>query len=133
MLTLIQKRISAPGRAIRTSCKDQPKTMQKLIILFFLAMALTGCATDEAPFRNSATMDQIYDTVNSSGGADTVRLLREGLRARPELGSSDPYYPIRNPDVVAPVWVVPYADKRTGVKHGGRWDYVIMEEAGWAN
>jgi hypothetical protein len=133
MLTSIQNRLSAPGRAIHKCCKDQPKPLKKVIILSFLAMALTGCASDEEPFRNSATMDQIYDTVNSSGGADTVRLLREGLRARPELGSSDPYYPIRNPDVVAPVWVVPYADKRTGVKHGGRWDYVIMEEAGWAN
>jgi hypothetical protein len=132
-MTSIQIRLPATRRANLVRDKSEPKTMQKLILLSFLAMALTGCATDEEPFRNSATMDQIYDTVNSSGGADTVRLLREGLRARPELGSSDPYYPIRNPDVVAPVWVVPYADKRTGVKHGGRWDYVIMEEAGWAN
>lgn len=132
-MTSIQIRLPATRRANLVRDKSEPKTMQKLILLSFLAMALTGCATDEEPFRNSATMDQIYDTVNSSGGADTVRLLREGLRARPELGSSDPYYPIRNPDVVAPVWVVPYADKRTGVKHGGRWDYVIMEEADWAN
>nr|WP_234288226.1 TraV family lipoprotein [Pseudomonas fluorescens] len=132
-MTSIQIRLPATRRANLVRDKSEPKTMHKLILLSFLAMALTGCATDEEPFRNSATMDQIYDTVNSSGGADTVRLLREGLRARPELGSSDPYYPIRNPDVVAPVWVVPYADKRTGVKHGGRWDYVIMEEAGWAN
>ena len=132
-MTSIQIRLPATRRANLVRDKSEPKTMQKLILLSFLAMALTGCATDEEPFRNSATTDQIYDTVNSSGGADTVRLLREGLRARPELGSSDPYYPIRNPDVVAPVWVVPYADKRTGVKHGGRWDYVIMEEAGWAN
>lgn len=107
--------------------------INKLILLSMVALSLTGCAGDEAPFRNAATMDQIYDTVNSTGGQDTVRLLREGLRARPELGSSDPYYPIRHPDVVAPVWVVPYADKNTGVKHGGRWDYVIMEEADWAN
>lgn len=108
-------------------------TIQKIFLISVLALTLNGCASDEAPFRNSATMDQIYDTVNSTGGQDTVRLLREGLRARPELGASDPYYPIRNADVVAPVWVVPYADKKTGVKHGGRWDYVIMEEADWAN
>lgn len=97
------------------------------------ALLLSGCMSDPAPFKNSASMDQIYDTVNTSGGQDTVRLLREGLRARPELGSSEPYYPIRNPDVVAPVWIVPYADKRTGVKHGGRWDYIVVEEAEWAN
>lgn len=129
----IKTQLSGPGHASRASEKCEPKNMQKLMILSLLALTLGGCASDEEPFRNSASMDQIYDTVNTSGGADTVRLLREGLRARPELGSSDPYYPIRNPDVVAPVWVVPYADKRTGVKHGGRWDYVIMEEAGWAN
>ena len=29
--------------------------------------------------------------------------------------------------------VVPYADPKTGVKHGGRWDYIIVEEADWAN
>lgn len=97
------------------------------------ALLLSGCMSDPAPFKNSASMDQIYDTVNTSGGQDTVRLLREGLRARPELGSSEPYYPIRNPDVVAPVWIVPYSDKRTGVKHGGRWDYIVVEEAEWAN
>lgn len=111
----------------------EPMTMMKFLVLSVVVLALTGCTSDEEPFRRGATMDQIYETVNSSGGQDTVRLLREGLRARPELGASDPYYPIRNPDVVAPVWVVPYADKNTGVKHGGRWDYVIMEEADWAN
>ncbi|WP_439126286.1 MAG: TraV family lipoprotein (plasmid) [Pseudomonas rhizophila] len=132
-MTSINIRLAAMGRAKLVCGNSEPRTIQKMILLSVLAVALTGCTTDEEPFRNSASMDQIYDTVNSSGGADTVRLLREGLRARPELGSSDPYYPIRNPDVVAPVWVVPYADKRTGVKHGGRWDYVIMEEAGWAN
>ncbi|WP_409286790.1 TraV family lipoprotein [Pseudomonas guariconensis] len=107
--------------------------MPKYLALTCFALALAGCASEEAPFRNSATMDQIYETVNSSGGQDAVRLLREGLRARPELGASDPYYPIRNPDVVAPVWVVPYADRKTGSKHGGRWDYIIVEEADWAN
>lgn len=132
-MTSINIRLAAMRRSKLVCGNSEPRTIQQMILLSVLAVALTGCATDEEPFRNSATMDQIYDTVNSSGGADTVRLLREGLRARPELGSSDPYYPIRNPDVVAPVWVVPYADKRTGVKHGGRWDYVIMEEAGWAN
>lgn len=107
--------------------------MYRLITTAVLALMLGACAGDSEPFRNSASMDEIYDTVNASGGRDTVRLLREGLRARPELGSSDPYYPIRNPDVVAPVWIVPYADRKTGVKHGGRWDYIVVEEADWAN
>jgi hypothetical protein len=107
--------------------------MYRALSVIAVALLLSGCISDPAPFRNSASMDQIYDTVNTSGGQDTVRLLREGLRARPELGSSEPYYPIRNPDVVAPIWIIPYADKRTGVKHGGRWDYIVVEEAEWAN
>ncbi len=107
--------------------------MYRALSIIAAALLLSGCISDPAPFKNSASMDQIYDTVNTSGGQDTVRLLREGLRARPELGSSEPYYPIRNPDVVAPIWIIPYADKRTGVKHGGRWDYIVVEEAEWAN
>jgi hypothetical protein len=101
----------------------------------FLAIAATallaGCAS-EPTFHNQASMDEIYDTVHATAKRETVSLLREGLRARPELGSSDPYFPIRQPDVVAPVWVVPYADKQTGIKHGGRWDYIVVEEAQWS-
>jgi hypothetical protein len=104
----------------------------RFLLLAAAALPLTGCSTDE-PFKNSASMDQIYDAVHGSASRDTVALLRQGLRARPELGSSEPYFPIRNPDVVAPVWVVPYADSKSGVKHGGRWDYIIVEEAEWAN
>lgn len=107
--------------------------MKRTLFVTAAALLLSGCMSDPAPFKNSASMDQIYDTVNTNGGQDTVRLLREGLRARPELGSSEPYYPIRNPDVVAPVWIVPYADRKTGVKHGGSWDYIVVEEADWAN
>lgn len=102
-----------------------------LIAMTFLSV-LAGCSS-EPTFRNQASMDDIYDAVHQTAQRETVSLLREGLRARPELGSSDPYYPIRQPDVVAPVWVVPYADKKTGVKHGGSWDYIVIEEAQWAD
>ncbi|MEN1620322.1 hypothetical protein AAIG99_32410 [Pseudomonas aeruginosa] len=27
---------------------------------------------------------------------------------------------------------MPYADKKTGVKHGGSWNYIVVEEAQWA-
>lgn len=92
---------------------------------------LTGCAS-EPTFQNQASMDDVYDAVHATAQRETVSLLRQGLRARPELGSSEPYYPIRQPDVVAPVWIVPYADKKTGVKHGGSWNYIVVEEAQWA-
>ena len=105
--------------------------MRTITALALLAL-LTGCAQEE-PFRNAASIDQIYNAVHGTASRETVSLLREGLRARPELGSNEPYYPIRHPDVVAPVWVVPYADKKTGIKHGGRWDYIVIEEADWAN
>lgn len=108
--------------------------MHKLFKIFGIAAAvlLTGCSS-EPTFQNQASMDDIYSSVNGNAQRETVSLLREGLRARPELGSSEPYYPIRHPDVVAPVWVVPYSDKSTGAKHGGRWDYIVVEEAQWAD
>jgi outer membrane murein-binding lipoprotein Lpp len=111
--------------------------MRKDICIFGIAAAaitallLTGCSS-EPLFQNQASMDEIYNTVNGNAQRETVSLLREGLRARPELGSSEPYYPIRQPDVVAPVWIVPYGDKKTGIKHGGRWDYIVIEEAQWS-
>ena len=111
--------------------------MRKDIRIFGIAAAaitallLAGCSS-EPLFQNQASMDEIYNTVNGNAQRETVSLLREGLRARPELGSSEPYYPIRQPDVVAPVWIVPYGDKKTGIKHGGRWDYIVIEEAQWS-
>lgn len=94
--------------------------------------AVSGCAS-EPTFQNQASMDEIYNTVHATAQRETVSLLREGLRARPELGSSEPYYPIRTADVVAPVFIVPYADPKTGIKHGGSWDYIIVEDAQWAD
>lgn len=105
----------------------------KPTVLAVATLALLGGCASEPTFRNQASMDEIYDTVHATAQRETVSLLRQGLRARPELGSSEPYYPIRMPDVVAPVWVVPYADKKTGIKHGGRWDYIIVEESQWAD
>lgn len=102
-----------------------------LTALAFLTL-LSGCSS-EPIFRNQASMDEIYDQVHATAQRETVSLLRQGLRSRPELGSSEPYYPIRQADVVAPVWVVPYADKKTGIKHGGSWDYIVVEEAQWAD
>lgn len=103
----------------------------RMIFLLVITALLSGCAQEEH-FRNSASIDEIYENVHSTASRETVSLLREGLRARPELGSNEPYFPIRNPDVVAPVWIVPYADQNTGIKHGGRWDYIVIEEADWA-
>lgn len=106
--------------------------MRRLITLSLLGLALSGCAS-EPTFRSQASMVDIYDAVHGDASRDTVSLLREGLRARPELGSSEPYYPIRHSDVVAPVWIVPGANKNTGIRHGGRWDYIVVEEAQWAD
>ncbi len=107
--------------------------MKPFWIALVSAALLSGCATDKGVFSKQASMDEIYNSVHGSAQRETVSLLREGLRARPELGSTEPYYPIRMPDVVAPVWVVPYADRKTGIKHGGRWDYIVVEESQWAD
>lgn len=106
--------------------------MKTTLLLAAVIALTTGCASNKGVFADQASMDEIYDAVHATAQRETVSLLRQGLRARPELGSTDPYYPIRMPDVVAPVWVVPYADRSTGVKHGGRWDYIIIEESQWA-
>lgn len=108
------------------------ETFRMRILIPVLTVLLTACAS-QSPFQNQASMDEVYNAVHGSAQRDTVALLREGLRARPELGSSEPYFPIRMPDVVAPVWNVPYADKATGIKRGGHWDYIIIEEAQWAD
>tara|TARA_R110002124_G_scaffold128157_23_gene288785 strand:+ start:13458 stop:13781 length:324 start_codon:yes stop_codon:yes gene_type:complete len=106
--------------------------MKRKIIASAGFVLLTGCASNNGLFEDQASMDEVYDAVHATAQRETVSLLRQGLRARPQLGATDPYYPIRMPDVVAPVWVVPYADKNTGIKHGGRWDYIIIEESQWA-
>ena len=105
--------------------------MKKPIFALAFITILSGCAS-EPTFQNQASMDEVYDSVHATAQRETVSLLRQGLRARPELGSSEPDYPIRQPDVVAPVWNVPYANKKTGIKHGGNWDYIVIEEAQWA-
>jgi hypothetical protein len=102
------------------------------MIIFVIFALLTGCAS-QSPFQNQASMDEVYAAVHGQAERDTVALLREGLRARPELGSSEPYFPIRMPDVVAPIWNVPFADKATGIRKGGHWDYIVVEEAQWAD
>jgi hypothetical protein len=107
--------------------------MKQFSMLCAVVVLLSGCASDRGAFADKASMDEIYDAVHATAQRETVSLLRQGLRARPELGATDPYYPIRMPDVVAPVWVVPYADKRSGIKHGGRWDYIVIEESQWAD
>ena len=106
--------------------------MKKLLIPLAFLTLLSGCSS-EPKFHNQASMDEVYDAVHATAQRETVSLLRQGLRARPELGSSEPYYPIRQPDVVAPVWVVPYANSKSGVKHGGNWDYIVVEDAQWAD
>ena len=59
------------------------------IALAFLSL-LAGCSS-EPTFHNQASMDDIYDQVHATAQRETVSLLRQGLRARPELGSSEPY------------------------------------------
>ncbi len=108
------------------------ETIRMRILIPLLLALVTGCAS-KSPFQNQASMDDVYNAVHGSAQRDTVALLCEGLRSRPELGSSEPYFPIRMPDVVAPVWNVPYADRATGIKKGGHWDYIVVEEAQWAD
>lgn len=103
-----------------------------LMIALISAALIGGCAQKDY-LRDAPDMDAIYDAVNNSGQRDTVDVLRQGLMARPELGGTEAYYPIRYADVIAPVWNAPFTNPATGVRHGGRWDYIVIQESEWAH
>ena len=65
----------------------------KKTILLLATTAVGRVRFGSGHISGPSNMDEIYEAVHVSGQRDTVSLLRQGLRARPELGSSQPYYP----------------------------------------
>jgi len=96
-----------------------------------LAIALAGCSAHR--IQPGESMDAIYERGNTVGQQDAVRLLRRGLAHRANSGSIDPVYPMRKPEVVAPVWRPDQTNPKTGRREGGQWQYIVIEESAWAD
>lgn len=93
----------------------------------FLILAMAGCASDRA-FR---PMEDVYDEVHRQGQRDTVAVLRESLRERLVYGASDPYVPLRVPEEIAPIWIPPHVDPRTGRRVDGHWEHTVIRRSEW--
>jgi hypothetical protein len=76
-------------------------------------------------------MDSIYDGVNRSGSRDAVDLLRQGMRTQQVYGQSDPYTPVRQPEIVIPIWVPTYVDPNTGNRVDGHWEHAVIRNSDW--
>lgn len=105
--------------------------MKKMYLMALAVAVLNGCSSHKEIDRQY-NMDQIYNNVNHQGKRDTVSLLRQSLKVNYHLGQNDPYYPIRSPEVIVPVWNTSREHKGTGSKIGGHWEYLVVEEAQWA-
>ncbi|MEE8058126.1 MAG: conjugal transfer protein [Pseudomonadales bacterium] len=103
-----------------------------LLRVSIMGVLLSGCSS--TPVDNKGpSLSSVYDSFYQKGRKDTVQTLRAGLRMDFTNGVRDPYIPIRNPDVIAPVWVVPYESPYSDVKHEGHWKWIVTEEATWSN
>jgi len=100
--------------------------------LTILAMALVaGCASE--PERvHSKPMSQVYDDIHRQGARDMVDLLRDGMANRQVLGMTDPYYPVRLPEEVIPIWVRDTTDPVTGRRKQGHVEWVVIRPSTWA-
>jgi hypothetical protein len=47
-------------------------------------------------------------------------------------GTGKPYYPLRNPEVIVPIWVRPSINQVTDAKIQPHWEWVVIEESSWA-
>jgi hypothetical protein len=103
----------------------------KLTSLLLLTATLSACSTS-ARHTPNYSIDDVYNEVNQQGKEDTVSLLRNGLTTRYTLGQNDPYYPIRTPEVIVPIWNRPKEHLGTGARISGHWEHLVVEESTWA-
>lgn len=103
------------------------------ILVSAVSLLLGGCAVmNERPEPKNTIRDQ-YNNGYQEGSRNTVRLLRDALRARRSYGHTDPYTPMREPDVVMPIWVVPHRDERTDGRRrvSGHWEHAVVRHSDW--
>lgn len=101
------------------------------IIVAMVSLTLAGCSAQR--IQPGPSMDEIYESGTTQGQRDAVRLLRQGLAHNASTGSIDPVYPLRKPEVVAPVWRPAQTNPNTGRREGGQWQYIVIEESAWAD
>ena len=94
------------------------------------AALMAGCASKPI---SSAPLEQVYGDIHRAGARDVVDLLRDGMGNRQMYGMTDPYYPVRVPEEVMPVWVPTFIDPRTGRQIAGHWEYSVIRAARWAD
>lgn len=101
-----------------------------LVVMGVIGAGLVGCASN-APPPVGPPIAQIYDQVNRQGAQDAVDILRQGLRSKHVYGQSDPYIPLRQPEIVIPIWVPPYVDPTTGDRVDGHWEHAVIQNSQW--
>ena len=99
-------------------------------LLVALAATLGGCSSNP-PAPVGPPIEAIYDKVNRAGSQDAVDLLRQGMRTQQVYGQSDPYVPIRQPEIVIPIWVPAYVDPNTGNRVDGHWEHAVIQNSQW--
>lgn len=93
-------------------------------------LALAGCGS--APPRPvGPSMSSIYSNITEQGSRDAVDLLREGMRQKQTYGTTDPYIPLRTPEIVIPIWVPPHVDPVTGDRIDGHWEHAVIQNSHW--
>lgn len=102
----------------------------KAAALVFCALSATGCASRAI---ESQPLEQTYEDIHRQGSRDMVDLLRDGMANRQLHGMTDPYYPVRIPEEVMPVWVPTFIDQRTGRQIAGHWEYSVIRPSRWAD
>jgi hypothetical protein len=91
---------------------------------------LAACASKPVP---GVALEAAYGDIHRSGARDMVDLLRDGMAHKQIYGMTDPYYPVRVPEEIMPVWVPTYIDPRTGRQIAGHWEYSVIRAARWAD
>lgn len=112
-----------PGRTTLNHC------YKTSAVLALCLLMLGGCASKRpAP---GVPLQEIYSQVHRTGAQDSVALLRQGLRSRYQYSVTDPYYPLRKPEVVIPIYRPARIDRRTGNRLQGTWEHAVVERSEW--
>lgn len=100
-------------------------------IAMLVPLVLASCSIGVPRPTDNASINEVYDAVHRSGARETAQLLNQGMRSRGLFGATDPYYPLRTPDEVVPVWKRPRPDSETGRRADPHWEYTVIRRSGW--